>query len=90
MLQELNRGLMNYWYARCFNRLSDFPTVKTPNIAPPRGIYDVPPLRQARGRLVAAKRAASQRAHALRAVRQFAWLEVGSVKVVSPRPAPPD
>jgi hypothetical protein len=33
---------------------------------------------------------ASRRAHALRAVKQFAWLEVGSGKVALSRPAPPD
>jgi hypothetical protein len=54
------------------------------------GVRDVQPIpakeRRGRGGGTAAKR----RAHALRAVKQFAWLEVGSGKVELSRPAPPD
>ena len=53
-----------------------------PNTAPPRGIYDVrPTLPSASTETMVVGR------FAVRVFEQFSWLEVGSVKAASSRPA---
>jgi hypothetical protein len=63
-------------------RLAGYPAGTTPGTGRQyKSVYDMHPLRQAPGRLVGLPR------RGVRVSRQFAWLEVGSVKIMLPRPA---